>query len=205
MPRASFKSIDLSSIEARREALQAELAALDEQAKAAELAARDAGRPVLLAALDASRSRRWRRRTQRPSRWRLDFMAARLLRSIWRHSRAPDENPHTSSTLSIHSTGRIVSSPAYRSCASLIQSAVRPEPRAGASQPPPFRVFGRPFMGALGYGDHHDSGYFQVHRWHQKPPPDRCQTDRNRSAPRLRFEAWDRCTDPIDQSDVMAG
>lgn len=52
MPRASSKSIDLSSIEARREALRAELAALDEQAKAAELAARDAGRPVLLAALE---------------------------------------------------------------------------------------------------------------------------------------------------------
>ncbi len=52
MPRASSKPADLSSIEARREALKAELAALDEQAKAAELAARDAGRPVLLAALD---------------------------------------------------------------------------------------------------------------------------------------------------------
>jgi len=52
MPRATSKPIDLSAIEARREALRAELAALDEQAKAAELAARDAGRPTLLAALD---------------------------------------------------------------------------------------------------------------------------------------------------------
>ncbi|MEG3162867.1 hypothetical protein U1763_20390 [Sphingomonas sp. LB2R24] len=52
MPRPSSKPADLSTIEARREALRAELAALDEQAKAAELAARDAGRPTLLAALD---------------------------------------------------------------------------------------------------------------------------------------------------------
>ncbi|WP_267396441.1 MULTISPECIES: hypothetical protein [unclassified Sphingomonas] len=52
MPRATPKPTDLSSIDARREALRAELAALDEQAKAAELAAKDAGRPILLAALD---------------------------------------------------------------------------------------------------------------------------------------------------------
>jgi hypothetical protein len=52
MPRVTSKPADLSSIDARREALRAELAALDEQAKAAELAAKDAGRPVLLAALD---------------------------------------------------------------------------------------------------------------------------------------------------------
>lgn len=52
MPRPSSKPADLSTIEARREALRAELAALDEQAKAAELAARDAGRPTLLAAFD---------------------------------------------------------------------------------------------------------------------------------------------------------
>jgi hypothetical protein len=52
MPRATAKPTDLSSIDARREALRAELAALDEQAKAAELAAKDAGRSVLLAALD---------------------------------------------------------------------------------------------------------------------------------------------------------
>jgi hypothetical protein len=43
---------DLSAIEARREALRAELADLDEKAKAAEQAARDAGRPTLLAALE---------------------------------------------------------------------------------------------------------------------------------------------------------
>lgn len=52
MPRATSKPIDPSSIDARREALRAELSALDEQAKTAELAAKDAGRPVLLAALD---------------------------------------------------------------------------------------------------------------------------------------------------------
>jgi hypothetical protein len=52
MPRSQTKPTHLSSIDARREALRTELAALDEQAKAAELAARDAGRPVLLAALD---------------------------------------------------------------------------------------------------------------------------------------------------------
>ena len=43
---------DLSAIEARREALRAQLADLDEKAKAAEQAARDAGRPTLLAALE---------------------------------------------------------------------------------------------------------------------------------------------------------
>lgn len=46
---------DLSAIEARREALRAQLADLDEKAKAAEQAARDAGRPVLLAALERVR------------------------------------------------------------------------------------------------------------------------------------------------------
>lgn len=51
MPRPQ-KLVDLPAIEARREALRAELAALDEQAKAAEQAARDAGRSTLLAALD---------------------------------------------------------------------------------------------------------------------------------------------------------
>ncbi len=44
--------VDLAEIEARREALKAELAQLDEEAKAAEQTARDAGRPVLMAALD---------------------------------------------------------------------------------------------------------------------------------------------------------
>lgn len=52
MPRASSKPTDLAAIEARREALRAELALLDEQAKAAELVARDAGRGPLLAALE---------------------------------------------------------------------------------------------------------------------------------------------------------
>ena len=46
------KVVELATIEARREALKAELAQLDEQAKAAEQTARDAGRPVLTAALD---------------------------------------------------------------------------------------------------------------------------------------------------------
>jgi hypothetical protein len=46
---------NLSAIEARREALRSELAALDEQAKRAEEAARDAGRPTLLAALERVR------------------------------------------------------------------------------------------------------------------------------------------------------
>ena len=55
MPRATPKPTDLSSIDARREVLRAELAALDEQAKAAELAAKDAGRPILVAALDRVR------------------------------------------------------------------------------------------------------------------------------------------------------
>lgn len=52
MPRASSKPADLPTIETRKKALLAELAQLEEQAKAAEIAARDAGRPVLLAALD---------------------------------------------------------------------------------------------------------------------------------------------------------
>ena len=51
MPRPR-KLDDLAAIEARRDALRAELAQLDEQAKTAELAARDAGRPMLLAALE---------------------------------------------------------------------------------------------------------------------------------------------------------
>lgn len=52
MPRTSTKSDDLATIDARREALRAELAQLDERAKQAEFAARDAGRPILIAALD---------------------------------------------------------------------------------------------------------------------------------------------------------
>ncbi|MET3762113.1 hypothetical protein [Sphingomonas sp. UYEF23] len=52
MARTSSKTDDLATIEARRESLLAELAALDEQAKAAELARRDAGRSILIAALD---------------------------------------------------------------------------------------------------------------------------------------------------------
>lgn len=46
------KVVELAAIEARREALRAELAQLDEQAKAAEQTALDAGRPVLIAALE---------------------------------------------------------------------------------------------------------------------------------------------------------
>lgn len=52
MPRSSSKPADLPTIETRKKALLVELAQLEEQAKAAEVAARDAGRPVLLAALD---------------------------------------------------------------------------------------------------------------------------------------------------------
>lgn len=52
MPRPSNKPESLASIEARREALKAELADLEQRAKAVEFAARDAGRPTLLAALD---------------------------------------------------------------------------------------------------------------------------------------------------------
>ena len=43
---------DLAAIEARREALRAQLAELDERAKAAEQPARDAGRATLLTALE---------------------------------------------------------------------------------------------------------------------------------------------------------
>jgi hypothetical protein len=46
------KIVDLGAIEARREVLRAELAELDERAKAAEEAARDGGRSVLIAALE---------------------------------------------------------------------------------------------------------------------------------------------------------
>lgn len=52
MARTPSKPDDLAAIEARREALKAELAALDERAKVVEQAARDAGRPTLIAALD---------------------------------------------------------------------------------------------------------------------------------------------------------
>lgn len=51
MPRPR-KLDDLAAIEARRDALRAELAQLENQAKAAEIAARDVGRPTLLAALE---------------------------------------------------------------------------------------------------------------------------------------------------------
>ncbi|CDO37973.1 hypothetical protein [Novosphingobium sp. KN65.2] len=52
MPRTSPRKNDLAAIQARRAALKAELDDLDRQAKEAEEAARDAGRSVLLAALD---------------------------------------------------------------------------------------------------------------------------------------------------------
>lgn len=52
MPRTTAKTDDMAAILARREALLAELARVDEQARVAKEAARDAGRPVLLAALD---------------------------------------------------------------------------------------------------------------------------------------------------------
>jgi hypothetical protein len=55
MPRTSLKSDDLASIEARREVLRAELAALDERARAMEIAARDAGRQTLMTALERVR------------------------------------------------------------------------------------------------------------------------------------------------------
>jgi hypothetical protein len=52
MPRATSKPDDLEAIAARRAALIEELASVDEKLKAAEMAARDAGRPTLLAALE---------------------------------------------------------------------------------------------------------------------------------------------------------
>lgn len=52
MARTAAKPTDLDAIQARKQAILAELAELDEQAKVVELAARDAGRPILLAALD---------------------------------------------------------------------------------------------------------------------------------------------------------
>jgi hypothetical protein len=52
MAKPANKNGDLASIEARRELLRQQLAELDEQAKAAALAAKDAGREVLLAALE---------------------------------------------------------------------------------------------------------------------------------------------------------
>lgn len=52
MARSASKPDDLAAITARREALLAELAQIEKQAKAAEEAARDSGRPVLLAALE---------------------------------------------------------------------------------------------------------------------------------------------------------
>ncbi|MDR6710233.1 hypothetical protein J2X73_004638 [Novosphingobium sp. 1748] len=55
MRRRTNTGDDLATIEARRNALKAELAELDQRAKEAELAARDAGRPTLVAALDKVR------------------------------------------------------------------------------------------------------------------------------------------------------
>lgn len=51
MARSAAKSDDLTAIEVRREQLKRELAELDERAKAAALAAKDAGRETFLAAL----------------------------------------------------------------------------------------------------------------------------------------------------------
>lgn len=55
MRRKAITGDDLAAIDARREALRAELAELDQRAKEAELAARNAGRPILTAALDKVR------------------------------------------------------------------------------------------------------------------------------------------------------
>lgn len=55
MRRKAVTGDDLAAIDARRDALRAELAELDQRAKEAELAARDAGRPILTAALDKIR------------------------------------------------------------------------------------------------------------------------------------------------------
>jgi hypothetical protein len=55
MRRKAIAGDDLAAIHARREALRSELAELDQRAKEAELAARDAGRPTLTAALDKVR------------------------------------------------------------------------------------------------------------------------------------------------------
>lgn len=52
MARPALKSDDLATLSARRAALLAELGKVEEQAKAAEETARDAGRPVFLAALE---------------------------------------------------------------------------------------------------------------------------------------------------------
>lgn len=52
MARGANKADDLAAVTARREALLAELAQVEDQVKAAEQAARDAGRPTLQAALD---------------------------------------------------------------------------------------------------------------------------------------------------------
>lgn len=52
MARSASKPDDLAAITARREALRAELAQVEQQAKAAEEAARDAGRPMLLSAFE---------------------------------------------------------------------------------------------------------------------------------------------------------
>jgi len=51
MARPAAKTDDLTAIEARREQLKRELAELDERAKAATLAAKDAGREIFLTAL----------------------------------------------------------------------------------------------------------------------------------------------------------
>ena len=52
MPRTTSKLIDLETIAARRAALVAELASVEMKLKAAELTARDSGRPILFAALE---------------------------------------------------------------------------------------------------------------------------------------------------------
>ncbi|WP_039396555.1 hypothetical protein [Novosphingobium sp. MBES04] len=55
MPKPARKTPSLAAIENRRAALRSELAALDQQAREAHEAARDAGRDTLLAALERVR------------------------------------------------------------------------------------------------------------------------------------------------------
>lgn len=58
MARTSSKPNDLSSIQAQKDRLLAQIAELDVQAKEVEAVERDAGRPTLLAALDRVKIRK---------------------------------------------------------------------------------------------------------------------------------------------------
>jgi hypothetical protein len=85
MRRKAVVGDDLAAIHARREALRSELAELDQRAKEAELAARDAGRPTLTLRWIKSAFPQWIRPMRRLSPLQSRSMVASLLQPSCHH------------------------------------------------------------------------------------------------------------------------